>query len=58
MPQDECTLEHLTDMDIVVATNAYRNEFAALWRELQQVDHHTLPERAIRLLEEAATKKS
>ena len=55
--QDDCTLEHLTDMDIVSATSAYRNEFAALWRELQQVDHQTLPERAIRLLEEAASKK-
>jgi hypothetical protein len=57
MSPEECALEHLDDIDIVAATNAYRNEFAALWRELQQVDHQTLPERAIRLLEEAATKK-
>jgi hypothetical protein len=56
MPQEECPLDSLNDTDIVVAINAYRNEFAALWRELQQIDHNTLPERAIRLLEEAAQK--
>ena len=57
MPQDECPLDHLRDTDIVVAINAYRNEFAALWRELAQVDHNTLSERAIRLLEENAARK-
>ena len=56
MPQEDCPLDHLRDTDIVVAVNAYRNEFAALWRDLVQVDSHTLPERAIRLLEEAAHK--
>ena len=57
MSQEDCPFDHLRDTDIVVAINAYHNEFAALWRELLQVDHHTLPERAIRLLEEAAAKK-
>ena len=58
MPQEECPLDHLNDTDVVVAINAYRTELASLWRELAQVDHNTLSERAIRLLEEAATKKS
>jgi len=56
MPQEECPLDHLNDTDVVVAINAYRTELASLWRELAQVDHNTLSERAIRLLEEQATK--
>jgi hypothetical protein len=49
-------LGDLSDVRVAAATNAYKNDLAALWRELRQVDEHPLPERALRLLEEASKR--
>lgn len=49
-------LGDLSDVRVAAATNAYKNDLAALWRELRQVDEHSLPERALRLLEEASKR--
>ena len=49
---DHASLADLSDAKVAAATNAYRNEIAALWRELRQVGVDSLPERAIRLLGE------
>jgi hypothetical protein len=46
-------LDDLSDLQVKAAANAYREELAALWRELRQIDQYSLPERAMRLLEEA-----
>jgi len=58
MPEAECPIENLGDKDVAAATAAYRSDFAALWRDLQQIDSNTLSERAIRLLAEAASRKN
>ena len=57
LPEEECPLEHLTDRDIEAATAVYRSYFGALWRDLQKIDSDTLSERAVRILEEAASRK-
>jgi hypothetical protein len=49
---DHASLGDLSDVQVAAATNAYRNELAALWRELRQVGVDPLPERAMRLLGE------
>lgn len=49
---DHASLGDLSDVQVAAATNAYRNELAALWRELRQVGADSLPERALRLLGE------
>jgi hypothetical protein len=49
---DHASLADLSDVRVAAATNAYKNEIAALWRELRQVGVDSLPERAIRLLGE------
>jgi len=49
---DYVSLGDLSDAQVAAATNAYRNELAALWRELRQVGVDSLPERAVRLLAE------
>ena len=53
----ECSgIEHslwdLSDAQVEEATQAYREELASLWRELRQIDRMSLPERAMRLLEQ------
>jgi hypothetical protein len=53
----ERPLEDLSDAQVEAATYAYRDELAALWRELRQIDKHSLPERALRLLEEASKRR-
>jgi hypothetical protein len=50
----DCPLPGLTDEQIRAAAQAYREEMAALWRELRQFDRQSLPERAMRLIEEAS----
>jgi hypothetical protein len=47
---DHASLGDLSDVQVAAATNAYRNELAALWRELRSVGVDSLPERAMRLL--------
>lgn len=47
----ECPLPGLTDEQVRAAAQAYREEIAALWRELRRVDRQSLPERAKRILE-------
>ena len=47
------SLWDLSDAQVEEATHAYREEIAGLWRELRQIDRHSLPERAMRLLEQA-----
>ena len=47
------SLWDLSDAQVEEATVAYREELAALWRELRQIDRYSLPERAMRLLEQA-----
>ncbi len=47
------SLWDLSDAQVDEATVAYREELASLWRELRQIDRHSLPERAMRLLEAA-----
>ncbi len=47
------SLWDLSDAQVEQATIDYREELAALWRELRQIDRHSLPERAMRLLEQA-----
>jgi hypothetical protein len=47
----ECPLPGLTDEQVRAAAQAYREELAALWRELRRIDTGSLPERAVRLLE-------
>ena len=48
------SLRDLSDAQVDEATQAYREELASLWRELRQIDRMSLPERAIRLLEQAS----
>jgi len=47
------SLWDLSDAQVEEATHSYREELASLWRELRQIDRHSLPERAMRLLEQA-----
>jgi hypothetical protein len=54
----DCPLPGLSDERIRAAAQAYREEMAALWRELRQFDKQSLPERAMRLLEEASKLRS
>jgi hypothetical protein len=54
IPGIDRSLEDLSDAQVEAATRAYRDEFAALWRELRQIDQVSLPERALRLLAEAS----
>ena len=48
------SLWDLSDAQVEEATNAYRHEITSLWRELRQIDMYSLPERAMRLLEQAS----
>ena len=48
------SLWDLSDAQVEAATHAYREEVAALWRELRQIDRFSLPERALHLLEQAS----
>ena len=48
------SLWDLSDAQVDEATQAYREELASLWRELRQIDRMSLPERAMRLLEQAS----
>lgn len=48
------SLWDLSDVQVDEATQAYREELASLWRELRQIDKYSLPERAVRLLEQAS----
>ena len=48
------SLWDLSDVQVEEATHAYREEIASLWRELRQIDKYSLPERAVRLLEQAS----
>lgn len=48
------SLWDLSDAQVEESTHAYREEIAALWRELRQIDRFSLPERALRLLEQAS----
>jgi hypothetical protein len=48
------SLLDLSDAQVEESTQAYREELAALWRELRQIDNFSLPERAVRLLEHAS----
>jgi hypothetical protein len=50
----DCPVPGLSDEQVKAAAQAYREEMAALWRELRQFDKQSLPERAMRLLEEAS----
>lgn len=52
--EPEYSIDDLSDAQVEAATHAYRDELAALWRELRQIDKHSLPERAMRLLKEAS----
>lgn len=53
------SLWDLSDAQVDEATQAYRRELTALWRELRQIDMYSLPERAMRLLEQASkTRKN
>jgi hypothetical protein len=47
----DCPLPGLTDEHVNAAAQAYREELAALWRELRRLDKQSLPERAVRILE-------
>jgi hypothetical protein len=48
------SLGDLSDLQVKAAASAYREELAALWRELRQIDQYSLPERALRLLDGAS----
>ena len=48
------SLWDLSDAQVEDATHAYREELAALWRELRQIDRFSLPERALHLLEQSS----
>lgn len=48
------SLWDLSDAQVAEATQTYREELTALWRELRQIDNYSLPERAMRLLEQAS----
>ena len=52
-PGMDRSLWDLSDAQVEEATQAYREELASLWRELRQIDRMSLPERAMRLLEQA-----
>ena len=52
------SLWDLSDAQVEEATQAYREELASLWRELRQIDRMSLPERAMRLLEQASKGRS
>jgi hypothetical protein len=58
---DASGLDHslwdLSDAQVEEASHAYREELAGLWRELRQIDHLSLPERAMRLLEQAGKRR-
>jgi hypothetical protein len=47
------SLWDLSDAQVEESTRAYREELTSLWRELRQIDMYSLPERAMRLLEQA-----
>ena len=51
------SLWDLSDSQVEEASHAYREELAALWRELRQIDNFSLPERAMRLLEQASKRR-